>query len=115
MYWAGFSQSLMWKQFTESGQLQFQFMETVTHIVPMYIIRGIGGTLYWIGAIMAVYNIYKTMKQGQFVEIESGEAMPLSQAYACTKFSLAYNHREKTIAFLIICFHCSSYWWYGSN
>jgi cytochrome c oxidase cbb3-type subunit I/II len=78
MYWAGFSQSIMWKQFTESGQLQFQFMETVTHIIPMYIIRGIGGTLYWIGALMAIYNIYKTIKQGTFIANEAAEALPLS-------------------------------------
>jgi len=78
MYWAGFSQSLMWKQFTDSGQLQFQFMETVTHIVPMYIIRAIGGTLYWIGALMGVFNIYKTIKQGTFIANESAEAMALS-------------------------------------
>jgi len=78
MYWAGFSQSIMWKQFTESGQLQFQFMETVTHIIPMYIIRGIGGTLYWIGALMAIYNIYKTIKKGTFIANEAAEALPLS-------------------------------------
>ncbi|MBL7772880.1 MAG: cytochrome-c oxidase, cbb3-type subunit I [Chitinophagaceae bacterium] len=78
MYWAGFSQSLMWKQFTESGQLQYNFMETVTHIVPMYVLRGIGGTLYWIGALMAVYNLSKTMKQGSFIANEAAEALPLA-------------------------------------
>jgi len=75
MYWAGFSQSLMWKQFTESGQLQYQFMETVTHIMPMYVLRGIGGLLYWLGAFLAIYNIYKTMKQGSFVANEAAEAV----------------------------------------
>lgn len=79
MYWAGFSQSLMWKQFSESGQLQYQFMETVTHIVPMYILRGIGGLLYWLGAFLAIYNIYKTMKQGSFVANEAAEAVPYKQ------------------------------------
>lgn len=78
MYWAGFSQSLMWKQFTESGQLQYNFMETVTHIMPMYVLRGIGGTLYWIGALMAVYNLSKTMKQGSFIANEAAEALPLA-------------------------------------
>lgn len=75
MYWAGFSQSIMWKQFTESGQLQYQFMETVTHIMPMYVLRGIGGLLYWLGAFMAIYNIYKTMKQGTFIADEAAEAV----------------------------------------
>jgi len=78
MYWAGFAQSLMWKKFTESGQLQYQFLETVTHIVPMYAVRGVGGLLYWIGVFYAAYNLYKTMKQGRFLANEPDEAMPLS-------------------------------------
>ncbi len=78
MYWAGFAQTLMWKKFTESGQLQYQFLETVTHIIPMYVVRGIGGTLYWIGSFLALYNLYKTMKKGSFADNEAAEALPLS-------------------------------------
>lgn len=77
LYWAGFAQSMMWKQFTEEGQLKFQFLETVTHIIPMYITRSIGGTLYLIGAFIMVYNLYKTIKAGSFVENEAAEAAPL--------------------------------------
>ncbi len=77
MYWTGFAQPLMWKKVTETGQLQYQFLETVTHIVPMYIVRGVGGLLYWIGAFLAVYNLYKTMKQGSFMANEPDEALPL--------------------------------------
>ncbi|MCF1714223.1 cytochrome-c oxidase, cbb3-type subunit I [Flavihumibacter sp. RY-1] len=77
MYWAGFAQSMMWKQFTEEGQLKFQFLETVTHIIPMYITRSIGGTLYLTGAFIMVYNLYKTIKAGSFVANEPAEAAPL--------------------------------------
>lgn len=77
MYWAGFAQSMMWKQFTEEGQLKFQFLETVTHIIPMYISRSIGGTLYLVGAFIMLYNLYKTMKAGSFVANEATEAAPL--------------------------------------
>ncbi len=77
LYWAGFAQSMMWKQFTEEGQLKFQFLETVTHIIPMYITRSIGGTLYLAGALIMVYNLYKTMKAGSFVANEEAEAAPL--------------------------------------
>jgi cytochrome c oxidase cbb3-type subunit I/II len=77
MYWAGFAQSMMWKQFTEEGQLKFQFLETVTHIIPMYITRSIGGTLYLAGALVMVYNLYKTIKAGSFVDNEAAEAAPL--------------------------------------
>ncbi len=79
MYWAGFAQTLMWKRFTDSGQLQYQFIETVTHIIPMYVVRAIGGTLYWSGIFIAIYNLNKTMKQGSFIPNEAAEALPLSQ------------------------------------
>jgi cytochrome c oxidase cbb3-type subunit I/II len=77
MYWAGFEQAMMWKQFTPEGQLKFQFLDTVTNIVPMYIARSIGGTLYLSGALMMAYNLYKTMLKGSFIADEAAEAAPL--------------------------------------
>jgi cytochrome c oxidase cbb3-type subunit I/II len=77
MYWAGFTQSMMWKQFTEEGQLKFQFLETVTHIIPLYVTRSIGGALYLVGAFIMVYNLRKTIKAGQFTSEEAAEAAPL--------------------------------------
>jgi len=77
LYWAGFEQSLMWKSFTPEGQLKFQFMETVNNIKPMYITRSIGGGLYLVGALMMVYNLYKTMAKGSFIANEAAEAAPL--------------------------------------
>ena len=77
LYWAGFAQAEMWKTFTESGQLKFQFLETVTNIIPMYMTRSVGGAIYLVGAIMMVYNLYKTAKQGPFIANEEAEAAPL--------------------------------------
>lgn len=77
LYWAGFAQAQMWKAFTEEGQLKFQFLETVTHIIPMYVTRSIGGSLYLIGALMMVYNLAKTVAKGSFVANEPAEAPPL--------------------------------------
>ncbi len=78
MYWAGFTQALMWKQFTAEGTLKFQFLETVTHIIPMYITRSIGGVLYLSGVFIMVYNIYKTVKAGSLVADEAAEAPALA-------------------------------------
>ncbi len=78
MYWSGIAQSLMWKQFTPEGILQYpNFLETVLQIKPMYLIRGIGGLLYFSGFLMMVYNLVKTMKQGSFVANEEAEAPPM--------------------------------------
>ncbi|MBX9891142.1 MAG: cytochrome-c oxidase, cbb3-type subunit I [Chitinophagaceae bacterium] len=77
LYWAGFTQAMMWKQFTEEGQLKFQFLETVTHIIPMYITRSVGGLLYVSGVFIMVYNLVKTVKSGSLVADEAAEAAPL--------------------------------------
>jgi cytochrome c oxidase cbb3-type subunit I/II len=77
MYWAGFTQAMMWKQFTEDGTLKFQFLETVTHIIPLYVARSVGGLLYLIGVFIMVYNIVKTVKAGKLVANEAAEAPPL--------------------------------------
>jgi len=77
MYWAGFEQAMMWKQFTEDGTLKFQFLETVTHIIPLYVVRSIGGLLYLIGALVMIYNLIKTIRAGSFVANEATEAAPL--------------------------------------
>ena len=82
MYWAGFAQATMWKSFTEEGQLKYQFLETVTNILPMYISRSVGGTLYLVGVFVMIYNLYKTVKTGVFVADEEASAAPLQKEYA---------------------------------
>jgi len=79
LYWAGFTQSSMWKQFTESGQLKYSFLETVTYLKPFYAMRSLGGTLYLIGAFIMVYNLYKTARSGKLVANEAAEAAPFEK------------------------------------
>ncbi len=94
MYWAGLTQSLMWKQFTSLGVLQYpNFLETVLQIVPMYIIRSIGGTLYLAGSIIMVYNLIKTAKQGNFISNEEAEA-PALEAFGKDK-KISHRWLEK--------------------
>ena len=81
MYWAGFMQSSMWKDFTPEGQLKWQFLDTVTKMIPFYAARAVGGTLYLTGAIIMTYNLIKTAKAGSFTANEDAEAMPLNGEY----------------------------------
>lgn len=86
MYWAGFTQSLMWKQFTEEGFLQYpNFLETVTQLKPMYAARAFGGGIYIIGVIAMLYNLIATMKQGSFQHEEEASAAPLAKEYTSHK------------------------------
>ncbi len=68
LYWAGWAQSMMWKKFTPDGLLAYgNFLETVTQILPMYMLRAIGGTIYVVGVFIMCYNLWKT-SQGNRVE-----------------------------------------------
>jgi cytochrome c oxidase cbb3-type subunit I/II len=80
MYVAGFTQASMWKQFRPDGNLVYgNFLETVTEIMPMYWMRAIGGTLFIIGMLILVYNIYVTVKKASKVEDELAEAPALER------------------------------------
>lgn len=80
LYASFFVQTLMWKQFTPDGILAYpNFLETVTQIVPMYMLRAFGGLLYWIGVLVMLYNLYKTAVAGKFVANEEAEAPALEK------------------------------------
>lgn len=75
LYWAGWTQHFMWKEFTPEGTLAWgNFLDTVLQIKPMYAIRAAGGTLYFIGTIIGVYNLVATARQGSFLSNEDSEA-----------------------------------------
>ena len=74
MYWSGFTQSLMWKEFNEDGTLFYgNFLETLTQIIPMHALRAFGGLLYVIGILIMAYNILGSVK-GIKVEDDAAEA-----------------------------------------
>ncbi|MEY3208975.1 MAG: cytochrome-c oxidase, cbb3-type subunit, partial [Bacteroidota bacterium] len=91
MYWAAFQQASMWKQFTESGQLKYQFLETVTYMAPFYAMRALGGILYLTGAILMMVNIFKTIGKGTLVANEDAQAPALEKTY--TKHAGEHWHR----------------------
>ncbi len=78
LYWAGFTQYLMWQEFTPEGFLKYpNFLETVIQLRPMYMMRSLGGTMYLTGFILMTYNIIKTVKSGSLLENEEAEAPAL--------------------------------------
>ncbi len=63
IYTAGITQGLMWRAFDSTGRLAYpDFVETVMRLMPMYIVRVVGGTLYLTGVILACVNFYMTWK-----------------------------------------------------
>ncbi len=81
MYWAGFMQSLAWKEFTPEGTLKYQFLDTVKQMQPFYLMRGIGGVLFLIGALIMCYNLVKTIGTGNVLDEEPAEAPALAKEF----------------------------------
>ena len=82
MYFSGFTQGLMWKEFTQEGMLKYpNFLETTLQIIPMHVFRAIGGLLYLSGVIVMAYNLTKTMLAGKLVANEPAEAMALEPVF----------------------------------
>ncbi len=78
IYWAGFAEYQMLSEFTPQGTLANKnFLETLTIVKPMYILRAIGGTLYLLGSILMAINIYKTVRSAKFIAEVPAEAYPI--------------------------------------
>lgn len=106
IYSAGLTQGLMWRAFDETGRLQFpDFIETTLRLMPMYLLRAVGGTLYLVGMGMFGYNIFKTWatRPAQYDEplIQAARLDPVYRAAPATApagawaaFSRATWHRR---------------------
>lgn len=107
MYFAGVTQSLMWKQFSAEGFLLYpNFLETVLQIVPMYIIRAFSGLLFLCGALMAAYNLFKTARKGSPTDNEKAEAPALEKKINVYE-AHPHKHRileRKPVVFLVLVF-----------
>jgi cytochrome c oxidase cbb3-type subunit 1 len=71
MWVSGIMQGLMWRAYDKLGFLQYSFAETVAAMHPYYVIRALGGVLFLLGALLMVYNLWKTVRTGAPVRDEA--------------------------------------------
>jgi cytochrome c oxidase cbb3-type subunit I/II len=107
MYVSGVTQGLMWKQFTHEGFLQYPvFLETVLQLIPMYVLRAVGGTLYITGVILMAVNLYRTAKAGKLVLEEEAKA-PALEPEKKAAHAHPWGHRwleAKPLTFSVLAF-----------
>ena len=61
MWVAGVMQGLMWRDFNVDGTLKYSFAEVVQAMYPYYMIRLLGGVLFFAGMLIMAYNVVKTI------------------------------------------------------
>ncbi|MBX6368218.1 MAG: cytochrome-c oxidase, cbb3-type subunit I [Rhodospirillales bacterium] len=62
MWVAGIMQGLMWRAYDQLGFLQYSFVETVAAMYPFYLVRALGGLCFLAGALVMVWNLWKTAR-----------------------------------------------------
>jgi cytochrome c oxidase cbb3-type subunit 1 len=62
MWVSGIMQGLMWRAYDHLGFLQYSFVETVAAMHPYYVIRALGGLLFLLGALLMVYNLWRSVR-----------------------------------------------------
>ena len=62
MWVAGIMEGLMWRAYDAQGFLQYSFVESVVAVHPFLMIRLFGGLFFLLGALILVYNAFKTIR-----------------------------------------------------
>jgi cytochrome c oxidase cbb3-type subunit 1 len=68
MWIAGVMQGLMWRAVNVDGTLTYSFVESVKSTYPFYAIRLLGGTLFFAGMLVMLYNVLKTVSGQKAVD-----------------------------------------------
>jgi cytochrome c oxidase cbb3-type subunit 1 len=72
MWISGIMQGLMWRAYDDLGFLQFSFVETVAAMHPYYVVRAFAGILFLSGALVMVYNMWRTARGDVRTETQLG-------------------------------------------
>ena len=78
MWNSGVIQGLMWRTYNDSGTLNYSFVDSLVAMHPYYIARAFGGLLFLTGAVLALYNIWMTIRIPVPVAAESAADTPIS-------------------------------------
>ncbi|MBI1222061.1 MAG: cytochrome-c oxidase, cbb3-type subunit I [Bacteroidetes bacterium] len=102
MYWSGWTQGQMWKEFGPDGGLVYpEFIKTTVSILPLHIMRSIGGAIYLTGVFLMVYNLYKTVKSGHLVANEEAEAPAMVKANPQKEYWHRVIERKPTMLLIL--------------
>ena len=65
MWIAGVMQGLMWRAVNPDGTLTWTFAESVKATYPFYVVRLLGGLLYFGGMCLMAWNVVMTVRSGR--------------------------------------------------
>ncbi|OLU14840.1 MULTISPECIES: cytochrome-c oxidase, cbb3-type subunit I [unclassified Pseudomonas] len=79
MWVNGLTQGLMWKAVHDDGTLTYSFIESVTASHWGYVVRMIGGAIFFSGMLLMAWNTWRTIRGAQPADYDAGARIPLAQ------------------------------------
>ena len=71
MWVNGIAQGLMWRAVNSDGTLTYSFVEALEASHPGFVVRMIGGAIFFTGMLVMAYNTYRTVRQATPAEYEA--------------------------------------------
>ena len=68
MWVNGILQGLMWRAYNQDGTLTYTFVESVEASYAGYLVRLIGGSIFFLGMLVMAYNVYMTTRKDVAVQ-----------------------------------------------
>ena len=79
MWGAGITQGLLWLNLGENGEPRFGFVEIMEAVAPYYLMRFVGGLVFFVGALVMTYNLFMTLAGEPLPAGEEKPAEPAAQ------------------------------------
>ncbi|MGI9295692.1 MAG: cbb3-type cytochrome c oxidase subunit I, partial [Pseudomonadales bacterium] len=76
MWVNGILQGLMWRAYNTDGTLTYSFVESVEASFPGYVVRLVGGTIFFAGMLLMAYNTWLTARDTESDTLRA-EAQPV--------------------------------------
>ncbi len=117
MWTSGITQGVMLNATTEGGTVlaYSNFLETVTTIRPMMMMRLIGGGLYLVGWFLLIYNLWKTVAGAQAVNGTIEVFDGAGNMTADEKLSLVGTFLSPPVAFSVLGVGFACAWMFGND
>lgn len=77
----GIAQGLMWRAINDDGTLTYSFAEAINVSHPGFIVRLIGGAIFFVGMLLMAWNVWKTIKSAQPAEAEKAARFTVEGAH----------------------------------
>ncbi|MDQ7984598.1 cytochrome-c oxidase, cbb3-type subunit I [Pseudomonas sp. G34] len=79
MWVNGITQGLMWRAVHEDGTLTYSFIESVAASHWGYVVRMIGGAIFFAGMLLMAWNTWRTIRAAQPADYEANARIPVTQ------------------------------------